>query len=144
MSKGNNQQKQRLIRLIHVAKRELCMDDDTYRAILLQIGNTASSKDLSVSKLEAVLEHLKKVGFKVTPKKKSNIPMATDSQSKMIRGLWLELHEKGIVNDPSEYALSKYVQRITRISALQWLDTHMASRVIETLKSWLKREDKND
>ena len=30
--------RQRLIRLIHVAKRDLSMDDDTYRAILQRIG----------------------------------------------------------------------------------------------------------
>ena len=144
MDKNNNQQKQRLIRLIHVAKRELCMEDDTYRSVLLRVGNSTSSKDLSVSKLEAVLEHFKKAGFKVVPKKKSNLSMASDPQSKIIRGLWLELHEKGIVNDPSEYALSKYVQRITSVSALQWLDAQVASRIIETLKSWLKREVDND
>ena len=43
--------RQRLIRLIHVAKRDLSMDDDTYRAILLRIGKKASSADLTIPEL---------------------------------------------------------------------------------------------
>jgi phage gp16-like protein len=54
--------RQRLIRLIHVAKRDLSMDDDTYRAILQRIGKKASSADLTIPELEKVLEHLKRSG----------------------------------------------------------------------------------
>lgn len=63
--------RQRLIRLIHVAKRDLSMDDDTYRAILQRIGKKASSADLTIPELEKVLEHLKRSGFKVRSKSKS-------------------------------------------------------------------------
>lgn len=132
--------RKRLIKLIHVAKRELHMDDDTYRGILMQVGNSNSSSKMSISKLEAVLEHFKKAGFKVVPKAKVNLPLATDPQSKKIRALWLELHNKGIVRDSSEFALAKMVKRLTGVESLKWITSDQASMVIESLKQWLNRK----
>jgi len=140
----------RLIRLIHVGRRELGMDDDSYRAMLANtptLEGATSSKDLTIPKLKVVLELLKKKGFKVVPKSpkstwkpvRSTKNMADDAQSKLIRHLWLRLHEVGAVRDPSEAALGKFVCRMVKIEALQWLDNRQASRVIENLKKWLNR-----
>lgn len=115
------------------------MDEDTYRAMLLQIGNASSTTEMGISKLEAVLEHLKRCGFKVVPNKAGRLKRADDAQSKKIRSLWLELHALGEVNDPSEYALSRYVKRITKVDNLNWINSVQASTVIETLKKWLGR-----
>ena len=63
----------RLIKLIHVARRELGMDDDTYRLLLSGmkgLGGATSTADLSVPNLYRVLEQLKQRGFKVRPSKK--------------------------------------------------------------------------
>jgi len=144
--------RQSLVRLIHVAKRDLALDDDTYRAMLVAATGKDSSKDLSVPQLERVLAHMKKSGFTVkhkAPTKNARSsrhppgtlsrPLAQDAQSTKIRALWLSLHEAGTVRDPSEAALAAYVKRITGIDALQWLSTDQASRVIETLKKWQAR-----
>lgn len=139
-------ERSRLIKLIHVGRRELAMDDDSYRAMLANIPaleGATSTKDLPVPKLHAVLELLKRKGFKVVPKAagkgKPDRKLADDAQSKLIRHLWLTLHESGKVRDPSERALAAYVCRIAKIEALQWLDTAGASKVIETLKKWSNR-----
>ena len=140
--------RQRLIRLIHVAKRDLSMDDDTYRAILQRIGKKASSADLTIPELEKVLEHLKRSGFKVRSKSKSaprpaqakpSRPLAQDLESKKIRALWLFLHELGAVKNPSEEALAAYVKRIAGVDALQWISGQQAERLIETMKKWAMR-----
>ncbi len=131
--------RQRLIRLIHVAKRDLSMDDDTYRAILQRIGKKESSADLTIPELEKVLEHLKRSGFKVRSKAKPSRPLAQDGESKKIRALWLFLHELGAVNNPSEEALAAYVKRIVGVDALQWINSEQAERLIETMKKWAMR-----
>lgn len=131
--------RQRLIRLIHVAKRDLSLDDDTYRAILLQIADKTSSADLTVPELEKVLEHMKRIGFKVRSKSKPSRPLAQDEESKKIRALWLFLHELGAVKNPSEEALAAYVKRIAGVDALQWINGEQAERVIETMKKWAMR-----
>ena len=141
----------RLIKLIHVARRELAMEDDSYRQMLAAIpalGGRTSSADVGIRGLELILDQLKAKGFKVRVKAPRALPVATNSdtrpladsaQSKMIRGLWLELHAIGAVRDPSEKALAAYVCRIAKIDALQWLDIADAKKVIETLKKWRTR-----
>jgi phage gp16-like protein len=132
----------RYIKLIHVARRELGMDDDTYRLMLTTmkgLGGVTSTADLSVPSLLKVLEQLKLRGFKVRPTKAQKRPLADDEQSRKIRSLWLTLHDLGAVRDPSEQALAKFVLSMTKVSALQWLTTAQASRVIEQLKQWIGR-----
>ncbi|NYT80920.1 regulatory protein GemA [Alcaligenaceae bacterium] len=130
-----------LIRLIHVAKRDLHMGDDTYRHILISIGGRDSSADLPVSKLGAVLEHMKKAGFKVRSKQggKPGRAMAMDTESRKVRALWLFLHEIEAVRDPSEGALAAYVKRMAGVDALQWVNGKQIETVIEALKKWAMR-----
>lgn len=138
----SNPNRIRLIKLIHVARRELHMDDDTYRLMLAGmkgLDGATSTADLSVPNLLRVLEQLKQKGFKVRPNKKAKRPLANDEQSKKIRALWLTLHDMGAVRDPSEEALAKYVLRMTKVAALQWLTAAQASQVIENLKQWMGR-----
>jgi len=136
-----DQQKQKFIRLIHVAKRELGLDEDTYRAMLMNVTGMDTTKAMPLTKLEAVVKHLKQAGFKVRSKPQTR-QLADDLQSKKIRALWLDMHDEGIVKNPSEAALAAYVKRLTGVDTLQWLSTEQASSVIETLKKWQKRMSK--
>lgn len=140
-SKGLTRPK--LIQLIHIAKSQLHLDDETYRASLSRITGKNSTKNMTLAELRHVFEDLKTKGFKTAPAKGTNIKketsMAADDQSKLIRHLWLSLHGLGEVKNPSEQALAKYVERQTGVSALQWLTMSQASMVIESLKKWEMR-----
>ncbi|AXE34041.1 gp16 family protein [Chromobacterium phragmitis] len=139
---AKTQDRQRLIRLIHVAKRELALDDDSYRAILQRIGKQASAADLTVPELNQVLEYLKRSGFRVRSKAQAatqSRPLAQDEQHKKIRALWLFMHQIGVVKNPAESALASYVKRITGRDAMQWLAGDQLEQVIESLKKWAMR-----
>ena len=130
--------RKRLVRLIHVARRDIGMDEETYRSVLLSITGKASASSLGILQLEQVLAHMKKCGFKVRTNRQSR-PLAGDAQSKKIRALWLDLHQAGAVRNASEEALAAFVKRMIGIDALQWLDSGQASQVIEELKKWKNR-----
>lgn len=49
---------------IHVAKRQLALDDDTYRDMLWAVARVRSAKDLDFAGRKRVLDHLRAVGFK--------------------------------------------------------------------------------
>ena len=51
--------------MIHIAQKELGMDDETYRHMLWTIGRVRSAGDLDAPGRKAVLDHLKGCGFKV-------------------------------------------------------------------------------
>lgn len=140
----SNANRLRLIKLIHVARRELRMDDDTYRLMLSGLpvlNGVTSTADLSVPNLVQVLEQLKRKGFKVRPNTTSKRPRAKDGKSRKIRSLWLSLRDAGVLRDASEEALVNFVQGATGVAALQWLTGAQASQVIEQLKQWLQRAE---
>lgn len=64
---------------IHIAKQQLGLDDETYRAMLNNVCGVNSSKDLTPKGRAMVLEHLKKSGF-VESKRKGE-PHNKNSQS---------------------------------------------------------------
>lgn len=138
----------RLIKLIHVAKRDLRMVDADYRAVLLGASGGAhdSSKSMSIAELEKVVSHLKRCGFKVRVKgnSKPDKPaparrQADDPEARKIRALWLLLHDLGAVKNPSEVALAAYVKRLTKVDDLHWINGKQAETLIETLKKWALR-----
>lgn len=133
----------RLVRLVQIGRRDLALAEDSYRFIIRQQtnGRTDSSTQCTVIELEAIVSHFKKCGFKIKPAKKpQSRTLAADSHSKVIRGLWLELHTLGYVNDPSEAALAAFCKRMTKVDALQWLNGDQQAALIEELKKWRNRD----
>ncbi|MBZ0250877.1 MAG: regulatory protein GemA [Burkholderiales bacterium] len=128
-----DQGRKRDLATIHVAKKQLGMDDDTYRSMLWAVGRVKSAGDLDFAGRRAVLDHLKACGFR------HHRPQAQDPQSRKIRALWLELKALGALRDSSEEALAAYAERVTGVQALQWLSSDQASQVIEQLKAWRRR-----
>lgn len=143
---ANQDARQRLIRLIHVGKRELGLDDDVYRALLMGSVQKDSTSAMSVPELERVLERMKRSGFKVRVKSarppaqsRPGRPLAQYPEARKVHALWLFLHQLGAVKNPSEEALAAYVKRIAKVDALQWTNGNQTEALIETLKKWAMR-----
>ena len=130
-------QRTRELAQIHVAIKQLGMSEQDHRSLLLSVCGVNSSADLDYRARQRYITHLKKIGFK--PKRTGDRAPADDAQSRKMRALWLHLHELGVVRDSSERALASYVQRTTRVAALQWLNAKQAETVIESLKKWAMR-----
>lgn len=132
----------REIKLIHVARRELGLDEETYRAMLKNVAGVSSSTDLSYQGRQKVLAHLKAAGFKV---KSKAAPAAiasggqVDPQYRKIQALWTELHGVGAVRVNTEAALRVYIKRITGCGDYQFCSSAQVVAIIETLKKWLAR-----
>jgi phage gp16-like protein len=136
-----NKIREREIRLIHVAKNELQMAEDTYRSMLWAVARVKSAKDLDFTGRKKVLDHLKACGFKVktSPANKN----ASDSRYRKIRALWKELKSRAMVEKDTDQAVRAYIKRTTGCEDFQFLNNHQISTVIESLKNWLARADEN-
>lgn len=138
--------KKKLVQLIHIGKSKLCLDDGTYRSLLETTTGKTSTKEMTLGELNKVMTRFKQLGFTPTApksaKKSSQLRQADDPQSKLIRHLWLSLHSLGAVNDPSEKALCAYIKRQTGVDLLIWLKSAKKSQVIESLKKWVERVEK--
>ncbi|MDT4858594.1 hypothetical protein FQZ97_930700 [compost metagenome] len=147
----------RLIRLVHVGRRELKLDEASYRAILQAQAGIASSSDGSALQLQAVVDYMVRQGFKIASKSKvvssrkavvkgrqigvtaalGAVALASDPESRKARAMWLTLHEIGQVRDPSEAALLAYARRQTGVQRMEWVVDMVP--VLEPLKAWLLR-----
>ena len=52
---------------IHIARQQLGMDDEGYRALLARVAGVQSSKDLGARQVGAVLREFERLGFKPKP-----------------------------------------------------------------------------
>lgn len=137
--------KARLIQLIHVAKRELHLDDATYRAALQGVCQKTSCKDMSVAELEKVFNHFEDKGFKKRAKKnkKRQSPSSKKpvrvGEVRVIRAIWIQAAKDKLLHDGSEEALDKWVFRMSGVRHVGWLSYDSAFKVLESLKKWHKR-----
>lgn len=130
---------------IEVAKKQLGLDDDTYRDIVAaKFPGKTSRKQLGNAQLVDLIEHFKSLGFKQTkkrpPARAGTRKLADGEMQAKMRALWITLYHLGVVRDPAENALANFAYRMTHVAALQWLDSEQATKVIEGLKDWAVRE----
>jgi len=131
------------IKLIHIAKSQLQLDDDLYRANLKELTGKSSCSNMTIPDLVKVLEHMKKSGFKVSAKKKAKL---TGAHAKLF-SLWQEMADAGFVKDRSYTALEKWAKANCKstnngvpVTKLEWFTKGMFYQAIEQLKKWQKRE----
>src|SRR3569623_543356 len=133
--------REREIRLIHVAKRVLGMEDDTYRAMLFAVARVRSAAELDFTRRKKVLDHMQACGFKVTTAAPANTHAA--GRYWKFRALLSQLHMMRAVEKDSDQAVRAYIKRTTGKDDFQFLNQHQVATVIESLKSWIARLEQN-
>ena len=124
---------------VHVAKKELGLDDDTYRNALRLVTGKASAKDCSDTELTRVIEHFRSKGFHVKRR------MSDNRHTRKIKALWISAYNLGLLRDSSDAAMEKFVKRQTGIDSSRWIvNAADAAKVVEALKQWLARDGKVD
>lgn len=81
--------KRREITLIHIAKQQLGMDDETYRAMLWSVARVKSSTALDFAGRKKVLDHLKACGFKVVANEWAFIDKAAADRQPLLRKIYM-------------------------------------------------------
>jgi phage gp16-like protein len=119
---------------IHIAKKELGLDDATYRGILWERYHRGSAAELSASQAADLIDLFREKGWR---------PVSA-GQRGLIHVLWHKLETAGAIRHPGEPALSTFIEHATGKNDLKRLTVHEASRVIEMLKKWLERAGVED
>lgn len=131
----------RMVIAIQACRRKLggLEDDATWRDYLARAtGGQTSLRAMGGRDLGRVLDALHKSGVPQTNGGAHRSRYTDDEQLRMMRGLWIELHEAGKVTNPAEEALGAFIRRQTK-QDMGALSAGDASRVIEALKGMLKR-----
>lgn len=130
--------KTRELAKIHIAKKALAMDDDTYRDMLNQVAGVSSSKDLTATGRAKVLEHLKQIGFK-GKKTYTQRPHSADNKAQLLK-IEAQLADMGL---PWDYLTARQqgkdgktlsmVERLTGVKRLEWCNKAQLGKVIAAL-----------
>ncbi len=122
---------------IQIARKQLAIDEDDYRQILLEETGKLSLKGMSEVGLERVLGRMKRLGFKPLPRSGAN--QARHPMAAKARALWISLHHLGVVRNASEEALEAFAKRQLGCDRLVWARQSDAYRLIEALKDMANR-----
>ena len=149
---SNKTYRQRQLAKIHIGCKELGLDEETYRQGLKTLTGKTSCADMGSAELGAVLEWLKRLGWKpkqrsrrYSPKTRDKEPGQKDARDKL-RALWIDMAKTGLLRDGSERALGNWVRRMTAryndgigYESTDWVPGWLVVKLIEDLKQWKKR-----
>ena len=127
---------------IHVAKKALAWDDDTYRDIMFTVCRVRSAGDLDFTGRKRFLAHLRACqqqnGQTTAPAKRAQAPWGPTER--LLWALWQQLADASMVNDRSRKGLEAWATRQTGVARLEWLTKTQRDLVIDSAKRWLSRK----
>jgi phage gp16-like protein len=129
----------RTLAAIHVARRQLGLDDDTYREILERETGKRSAAELNERERRKVVAVFEQKGFRRNPKPRRD--RLSGRYAGRLQALWIAAWNLGIVRNASDAALIAFIKRQTGLDHGRFLlHAEDASRAIEALKDWMRRE----
>lgn len=127
--------RQGLLAKVHIAKKDLGLDDDAYREVLYGITGERSAGRCSDQQLVAVVERLRARGWQP----RAGGKQSDNPQARMIFAIWGELGRIGALHTPTRPGLRAYCNNLVGVEDPEWLSPEQAAKVIESLKHWQKR-----
>lgn len=125
----------KIIQLIHIAKSQIGLSDEDYRAVMESTTKKTSCSDMSLFELNEVLKAMKKLGFKVKKLETKDNEIGWDAskeQMDYIKGMW-EL----VARDKSDRALYKFIKRITGADHPRFMRSVDSQKVIVALRKMM-------
>ena len=103
---------------IHIAKGQLGMDDDSYRALLRRVAGVESAKDLNTRQAGRLMVEFERLGFKPKPSSKAKgKPHNFNQMPDQIRKIEALLADMGL---PWAYA-DAIAKQMFKVSRVAWL-----------------------
>lgn len=127
-----------LLAQIHIAKKELGLDDELYRDVLERVAGTRSSAGLSDDARKEILSEFRRMGWN---NGKDDFKPSSKAYVRKIYAIWGELKKTGIWREKSRESLRRFIKGLTGIDDPEFLDYQTATKVIEALKKMKDRAD---
>lgn len=130
---------------IHIAKKDLALDEDDYRQILLEETGRTSAAQCTEGELERVIRRFEGLGWKALGKAGSGANSTAASRpaqhpvARKARAMWISLYHLGAVESPNEKALESFARRQLKCERLAWANQRQGASLIEALKAMADR-----
>lgn len=116
---------------IHIAKKDLGLDDETYRALLGRVAGVRSAKDLSPRQISHVLAEFARLGWTSTSTKQTSRKPSTPTadRKKLMGKVGAFLAE---ANRSWAYA-DGMAMRMFKVERVEWLDPEQLHKMVAAL-----------
>lgn len=119
---------------IHIARKALALEEESYRALLYRVTGQTSAKELTDAQLRDVVSEFKRLGWRGV----RQYPAARTPEVRKIFAIWKSL--SGVLTcNGSRAGLRAFVERQVGVSDPNFLNGAQARQVVEALKSIQKR-----
>lgn len=125
-----------LLARVHIARKELALHDDSYRAILHRVAGQESASAIDDAGLKRVIAEFERLGLKP----RAHRPASSKAHVRKVWALWGSMRAQ--LRDPSPAALRAFVRRQAGVADPEWLNPAQANKVTEALKAWRARLDR--
>lgn len=120
---------------IHVAKKDLGLDDETYRAMLWAVARVKSAADLDWEGRKRVIDHLKAKGWRNASRRRATPPGNKSALVGKIRALLIN-HPEGRKEDAYADGIAK---RMFNVDKYTWCDEEQLYRIAQALSVSARR-----
>lgn len=97
--------------IINIAKAQLGLDEDDYRALLVRVTGLASLRAMTIRQKTAVVEEMKRLGFRITSGGR-RLPPSHKPYIRLIHALWKSCHRLGAIESGSRESLRAFCKRL--------------------------------
>lgn len=133
METNTDQIRKRQLAQIHMAKAQLGLDDDTYRAMLTDVAGVDSAGKLNAKQRKAVLERFEARGWK---NKKHRAPAVTAEKAPYVRKIRALLADMKL---PWAYATGIMKQQGIKAQRIEWCTNKELHSIVVSLVNRQKK-----
>lgn len=135
-ARATEDRRRRELAQIHLGKKQLGLDEETYRALLWSVWRVRSAADLDEAGRRAVLDHMKQRGFR--PRRKGRGTPAV-SREDLVRKIRAQL---AAADRPDAYA-DGVARRMFQVERFEWCTPDQLRRIVAALAYDAKRRGRS-
>lgn len=129
-------ERKRMLASIHIARKDLALEEESYRALLCRVAGQNSAKGMTNQQLGAVLAEFERLGWKKNRFQK--YATASRPDVRKVFAIWGSLRDH-LECRGSRAGLRAFVERMVGVADPNFLNGQQARVVIEVLKAMQRR-----
>lgn len=128
--------RKKLLASLHIARKDMALEEESYRALLYRVTCQTSAKELTEEQLRSVLAEFERLGWKKARFRRFAAGNRPDVRK--VFAIWSSLRDH-LECRGSRAGLRAFVERQVGVSDPNFLNPAQAQKVIEALKAMQRR-----
>ncbi|BBT16987.1 GemA protein [Metapseudomonas otitidis] len=120
-------------RMVQIARRQLGMDDDTYRAMLMRTVGATTSKGLTPRQIGRVLAELERLGFQPSNPRKATTGRLTAEPAPERAALIGKIERQLAEAERTIAYADGMARRMFKVERVEWCDPDQLRRLVAAL-----------